>query len=88
LTVHLHTLRTGLAAQAHSRATAIRHSRDGGMRYGDNMRTPVMREKSDLSSKSKSEVVRRSQNEATARGPHERLGSLGRAISVDAYTEG
>ena len=47
-----------------------------------------MREKSDLSSKSKSEVVRRSQNEATARAPHERLGSLGRAISVDAYTEG
>ena len=44
----------------------------------------MVRERSDLGSSRK--VERR--NEATARASYERLGSLSRAVSVDAYTEG
>ena len=44
----------------------------------------VVREKSDLSNSRR--LDRR--NEATARASYERLGSLSRAVSVDAYPEG
>ena len=44
----------------------------------------MVREKSDLGSSRKLER----RNEAGGRSPHERLGSLSRAVSVDAYTEG
>ena len=56
--------------------TAMRQSKESYSRS-----VMVVREKSDLSSSRK--LDRR--NEAAAR---ERLGSLSRAVSVDAYTEG
>ena len=77
----------GLAAQAHSRAAAMRHNTT---RSGSGGRASlVLREKSDLCSRSKYEAgVSRRVNEAAPRGPQDRLGSLSRAISVDAYPEG
>ena len=69
----------GLAAQAHSRAAAMRQSKESYSRT-----VTVVREKSDLGSSRKLER----RNEAASRSPHERLGSLSRAVSVDAYTEG
>lgn len=56
--------------------TAMRQSKESYSRSA-----MVVREKSDLSSSRKLER----RNEAAAR---ERLGSLSRAVSVDAYTEG
>ena len=56
--------------------TAMRQSKESYSRS-----VMVVREKSDLSSSRKLER----RNEASAR---ERLGSLSRAVSVDAYTEG
>ena len=56
--------------------TAMRQSKESYSRS-----VMVVREKSDLSSSRKLER----RNEAAAR---ERLGSLSRAVSVDAYTEG
>ena len=56
--------------------TAMRQSKESYSRSA-----VVVREKSDLSASRKLER----RNEAAAR---ERLGSLSRAVSVDAYTEG
>ena len=70
----------GLAAQA------IRHNTTSSGSGG--RASLVLREKSDLCSRSKYEVGSRRVNEAAPRGPQDRLGSLSRAISVDAYPEG